>query len=160
MRIDVPVGTVVPRDVVRAGRMADEQVFHLAAAVDQHGLRILLQEIVRFPGLQVLHGVVPRDRLMSIMRRRSLLMPVRADCFGNERLRGRLIKFAAPARLEYKTRTIPMQPDRTAELTRLLRERILVLDGAWGTMIQERQASAKPISAAPRPAVCTTIAAT
>ena len=33
-----------------------------------------------------------------------------------------------------------MQPDRTAVLTRLLRERILVLDGAMGTMIQELQA--------------------
>jgi len=32
-----------------------------------------------------------------------------------------------------------MQPDRTAELARLLRERILILDGAWGTMIQERK---------------------
>ena len=32
-----------------------------------------------------------------------------------------------------------MQPDRTDELTRLLRKRILILDGAWGTMIQERK---------------------
>jgi 5-methyltetrahydrofolate--homocysteine methyltransferase len=32
-----------------------------------------------------------------------------------------------------------MQPDRTAQLTRLMQERILVLDGAWGTMIQERR---------------------
>jgi len=32
-----------------------------------------------------------------------------------------------------------MQPDRTDELTRLLRLRILILDGAWGTMIQERK---------------------
>ena len=31
-----------------------------------------------------------------------------------------------------------MQPDRTALLTRLMRERILVLDGAMGTMIQCR----------------------
>ena len=30
-----------------------------------------------------------------------------------------------------------MQPDRTDELTRLLRARILILDGAWGTMIQK-----------------------
>src|SRR6185503_12919456 len=30
-----------------------------------------------------------------------------------------------------------MQKDRTAELTRLLRERILILDGAMGTMIQQ-----------------------
>src|SRR5437762_740506 len=34
-----------------------------------------------------------------------------------------------------------MQPDRTAELVRLLRQRILILDGAWGTMIQERKLS-------------------
>jgi 5-methyltetrahydrofolate--homocysteine methyltransferase len=34
-----------------------------------------------------------------------------------------------------------MQPDRTAELTRLLRERILVLDGAMGTMIQQLRLS-------------------
>ena len=32
-----------------------------------------------------------------------------------------------------------MQPDRSAELARLMGERILVLDGAWGTMIQERR---------------------
>ena len=30
-----------------------------------------------------------------------------------------------------------MQPDRTDELTRLLKQRILVLDGAMGTMIQQ-----------------------
>ncbi|MCC6867939.1 MAG: homocysteine S-methyltransferase family protein [Burkholderiales bacterium] len=30
-----------------------------------------------------------------------------------------------------------MQPDRTAELVRLLRQRILVLDGAMGTMLQQ-----------------------
>jgi 5-methyltetrahydrofolate--homocysteine methyltransferase len=34
-----------------------------------------------------------------------------------------------------------MQPDRTAELTRLLRKRILILDGAMGTMIQQLKLS-------------------
>jgi len=34
-----------------------------------------------------------------------------------------------------------MQPDRTALLTRLLRERILVMDGAMGTLIQQRRLS-------------------
>jgi len=34
-----------------------------------------------------------------------------------------------------------MQPDRTAELTRLMRQRILVMDGAMGTMIQQRRLS-------------------
>jgi 5-methyltetrahydrofolate--homocysteine methyltransferase len=32
-----------------------------------------------------------------------------------------------------------MQPDRTAELTRILRQRILVMDGAMGTMIQQEK---------------------
>ena len=34
-----------------------------------------------------------------------------------------------------------MQPDRTAELSALLDRRILVLDGAMGTMIQQRRLS-------------------
>src|SRR5688572_7854253 len=34
-----------------------------------------------------------------------------------------------------------MQPDRTEELTRLLKRRILILDGAMGTMIQQLRLS-------------------
>ncbi|MDR0770504.1 MAG: homocysteine S-methyltransferase family protein [Burkholderiales bacterium] len=34
-----------------------------------------------------------------------------------------------------------MQPDRTAELTELLRQRILILDGAMGTMVQQHHLS-------------------
>ena len=34
-----------------------------------------------------------------------------------------------------------MQPDRTAELTRLMRTRILIMDGAMGTMIQQHHLS-------------------
>ena len=56
VRVDVPVRAVVPGDVLRALRMADEQVFHLAAAVDEDGSWILLQELLCFGGLQVLHG--------------------------------------------------------------------------------------------------------
>ena len=40
MRIDVPIRTVVPGDVLRAHRMADEEEFHFAAAVDEDCLRI------------------------------------------------------------------------------------------------------------------------
>jgi 5-methyltetrahydrofolate--homocysteine methyltransferase len=36
---------------------------------------------------------------------------------------------------------MPMQPDRTDELSRLMRQRILVLDGAMGTMIQQLKLS-------------------
>ena len=42
-----------------------------------------------------------------------------------------------------------MQPDRTAELTRLMRDRILILDGAWGTMIQERRLTEADFRGAP-----------
>jgi 5-methyltetrahydrofolate--homocysteine methyltransferase len=37
--------------------------------------------------------------------------------------------------------TSDMQPDRSAELARLLRQRILILDGAMGTMIQQHKLS-------------------
>jgi hypothetical protein len=56
VRIDLPVRTVVPSDVMRADRVADEQVLHLAAAVDEHRLRVLVQELVGFLGLQVFHA--------------------------------------------------------------------------------------------------------
>src|SRR5450432_3421928 len=36
--------------------MPDEQELHFATAVDQHRVRIVLEEIVGFPGLEVLHG--------------------------------------------------------------------------------------------------------
>jgi 5-methyltetrahydrofolate--homocysteine methyltransferase len=36
---------------------------------------------------------------------------------------------------------MPMQPDRTALLTRLMRSRILIMDGAMGTMIQQHKLS-------------------
>ena len=42
-----------------------------------------------------------------------------------------------------------MQPDRTAELTRLLRTRILVMDGAMGTMIQRHRLSEADFRGAP-----------
>jgi len=45
MRVDVPVGAVVPGDVDRADGMADEQIFHLAATVDEYRVPILLEEL-------------------------------------------------------------------------------------------------------------------
>ncbi len=72
MRIDVPVGTVVPRDVVRADRMADKQIFHFAAAVDEHRLRVLVQEFEGFAGLQMLHSgnssTAVRTRICRLVR--------------------------------------------------------------------------------------------
>src|SRR5436190_11630674 len=44
--------------------------------------------------------------------------------------------------LKFKVlRRSAMQPDRTVLLTRLMRERILVMDGAMGTQIQQRKLS-------------------
>src|SRR5258708_16208720 len=56
MRVDVPVRAVVPRDVLRADRMADEEILHLAAAVDEDRLRIGMEEVEGFLGLHALHG--------------------------------------------------------------------------------------------------------
>jgi hypothetical protein len=36
--------------------MAHEHVLHLAAAVDEDRVRVLVQEVERFPWLQVFHG--------------------------------------------------------------------------------------------------------
>ena len=47
-----------------------------------------------------------------------------------------------------------MQPDRTAVLTRLMRTRILIMDGAMGTMIQQHGLSEAEFRGAD-PAVCT-----
>ena len=55
MRIDFPIGAVVPRDVLRADRMTHEKIFHLAAAVDEHRLRIGVEQVLRFLGLQMFH---------------------------------------------------------------------------------------------------------
>jgi hypothetical protein len=55
VRIDLPVRSVVPRDVMRANGMADEVILHLAAAVDEHGRRMLVQERRCFGGLQMFH---------------------------------------------------------------------------------------------------------
>ena len=54
--IHLPVRKLVPRDVVRAHRMADEQVFHLAAAVDHHCVGMVLDVFEGFFRRQVLHG--------------------------------------------------------------------------------------------------------
>ena len=51
-----------------------------------------------------------------------------------------MLKFNALPTTGVGTKLI-MQPDRTALLTRLMRERILVMDGAMGTMIQQRKLS-------------------
>jgi 5-methyltetrahydrofolate--homocysteine methyltransferase len=42
-----------------------------------------------------------------------------------------------------------MQPDRSDELTRILRERIMILDGAMGTMIQQLRLSERDFRGAP-----------
>ena len=51
MRIDFPVGPVIPRDVVRAYRVADEKILHLAPTVDENGGRSFVEESCGFAGL-------------------------------------------------------------------------------------------------------------
>ena len=40
LRVDLPVRAIIPADMMGANRMTDEQVFHLAAAVDKQGIRL------------------------------------------------------------------------------------------------------------------------
>src|SRR5512146_2719192 len=54
MRIDFPIGAVVPGHVQRSDRMADEQILHLAAAIDEQCIRVLMQELVGFLGFGII----------------------------------------------------------------------------------------------------------
>jgi hypothetical protein len=54
--IDLPVGAIVPGHVQHARRMTDKQEFHLAAAIDEQGLGIVVKEFGGFLGGQVVHG--------------------------------------------------------------------------------------------------------
>ena len=57
---------------LRADWMADKQIFHFAAAVDEHCLRVLVQEFEGFAGLQVLHSgnssTAVRTRICRLVR--------------------------------------------------------------------------------------------
>ena len=139
-----------------ADRMTDEQVLHLAAAVDEHRLRILPAGRA-LPWARVSRG---RYHARTFAARNSHDAPMLQVLHGGLRLaRGRTAdalrcyEFKPPwtdrrCKIEPQTLQSPMQPDRTALLTRLLRERILVMDGAMGTMIQQCKLSEKPTFAA------------
>ena len=47
--------------------MTDEQVLHLAPAVDEHGVGILLQEFLGFPGFEMFHGSFARRKIQIIV---------------------------------------------------------------------------------------------
>ena len=55
VRVDLPVGAVVPRHMDRARRVTDEEVFDLAAHIDQQGLGVGLQVGVRLLRGEVFH---------------------------------------------------------------------------------------------------------
>ncbi|MNN90115.1 hypothetical protein D3C81_2080150 [compost metagenome] len=57
MRVHLPVRPIVPGHVVGALRMADEQVFHLAAAVDEQRIGGAVEQGAGVGGAQVLHAV-------------------------------------------------------------------------------------------------------
>jgi hypothetical protein len=56
IRVDVPIGAVLPGDVDRPYGMADEQVFDFRAAVDEDRFGVRLQEGVGFGGFEMFHG--------------------------------------------------------------------------------------------------------
>src|SRR2546422_1643725 len=67
MRVELPLGAVVPGDHHRAQRVPYEHVLHLAAAVDEQRVRVLLEELVGFPGFQMVHGRNYRRRRIRAM---------------------------------------------------------------------------------------------
>ncbi|MND07645.1 hypothetical protein D3C83_297640 [compost metagenome] len=58
-RIDIPVRAVVPRHQDRAGGVPDEQILHLAPAIDEDRVRVLLKELVRLLRFKMLHFRFP-----------------------------------------------------------------------------------------------------
>jgi hypothetical protein len=60
VRVDLPVGPVVPCSVQGAHRVADEQKFHFAAAVDEQRVGVLAQELLHLLGLEMVHGTYYR----------------------------------------------------------------------------------------------------
>ena len=54
--------------ISQSGPMPDEQILHLAAAIDQQRICVRLQEIMRLPRLEVFHGgaIICRKRLTPI----------------------------------------------------------------------------------------------
>src|SRR5215467_8751320 len=55
VRIDLPIRSVVPSDVMRTHRVSDEEILHLAAAVDEDRGRIVVQKLQGFLGFEMLH---------------------------------------------------------------------------------------------------------
>src|SRR5690606_34406322 len=55
VRIQVPFGAILPGDVVRAHRVADEIEFGVAAAVDEQGLGVLCEEAAGLARKHFLH---------------------------------------------------------------------------------------------------------
>ena len=71
MRIDVPIGSVIPGHMLRADGMADEEVLHFAAAVDKDRLRIGVEEVEGFLGLEMLHAKKSITAAAHVIPRRS-----------------------------------------------------------------------------------------
>lgn len=68
MRVDVPIGAVIPSDMNGSDRMADEKIFHLAAAIDEYRVRILLEKFVGLFGFKVFHGCTNACRRLHYRR--------------------------------------------------------------------------------------------
>lgn len=131
VRIDLPVGALVPGDVMGTRGVPDEQIFDLAAAIDEHRIGVVAQEVEGFAGCKVLHaGRGGEGRGEKLDRDGAAVRGVDAKIDEDFRPLRTLTRSAPYAQ--------PMQADHTAELARLLAGRILVLDGAWGTMIQQQ----------------------
>ena len=76
LRIDFPIRPLLPGDMLGTGRMADVHVLDFRPAIDQNGLRVVVQKIVGGLGVEMLHRHIRklvRSNIMKASRRRRKL---------------------------------------------------------------------------------------
>jgi hypothetical protein len=67
VRIDLPVRRFLPGHMLGADRMTDVHVLDLRPAIDQHGIRRLLQKGMGGKGIEMLHGLYGKIGMEPIL---------------------------------------------------------------------------------------------
>ncbi len=62
MRVYVPVGAVIPCHMDGSHWVANEQIFHFAAAIHEYRIRILFEKFVGLFGFKMFHGCASASR--------------------------------------------------------------------------------------------------
>lgn len=71
MRIDFPIRRFLPGHMLGADRMTDVHVLDFRPAINQHGIRRLLQKGMSGKGIEMLHGLMGKLEWSDIMKARE-----------------------------------------------------------------------------------------